>query len=219
MRPEIELSGSISVGDLGGDSAVISARSAHMVKLDFSGADLRGSDFDRVAFDSVNLSRANLTECRFTRCVFRRCDLAGVDLAASHLNQVVFMDCRLSYSNWVEVALHTVAFEGGLLVDSELTRVSCVGVSMTDMDLSRSVFSHLSLPRPGDLDVSGSTIDDTRGLGSVSGLAVDGAQAALIAQALLDERGILVDHEPAPDRQRSRDRALDAVRLFRVGVR
>ena len=82
--------------------------------------------------------------------------------------------------------------------EARFASVRCVSTRLSRVDLARSLFSHITLEGARDLDLRGSDLEDTSGIPGIRGVLIDDAQALLVGQALLAERGIVVESD-SPD--------------------
>lgn len=145
------------------------------VDLEFTGTDLANarlleSGLERVSADGcratgLQLSGANLTDLTFTNCLL---DLAN--FRASKFRRVTFTDCKLSGSDWAEATLDRVTFLRCDLTDAEFSNTTHKQVRIDDC-----------------------VIDSLRGITSLSGATIAGADPILVANLLAQAHRITLE--------------------------
>lgn len=145
------------------------------VDLEFTGTDLANarlveSGLERVSADGcratgLQLAGANLTDLTFTNCLL---DLAN--FRASKMRRVTFTDCKLTGSDWAEASLDRVTFLRCDLTDAEFSNTTHKQVRIDDC-----------------------VIDSLRGITSLSGATIAGADPILVANLLAQAHRITLE--------------------------
>ena len=168
---------------------------------DLGNARLRDMKLTDVHWRSTRVRDSDLTGVRWDGArlvgvVFENCDLTGMQvLGRSHLSDVTFTNCKLSYTNWFDVVFDQVTFLDCRIREARFASLRLRAVRMHRSDGHGSSFDRVTLEASGDLDLRGSSIDDTTGLAEIRGLRVDTTQAAAIGAGLLAAAGITVDDD------------------------
>lgn len=148
-------------------------------QLDKANACYRDMEFEDCVFSDCDFSAASFQNCRFTQCRFERCNLGLAVFAASRLFGVTFIESKLIGVDWTRADwpdFHRdfeLAFQQCILNDAsfygltmeQLVMAECrvqevdfrhgnfSGASLTQCDLSGSLFVQTNLSRA---DFSGS---------------------------------------------------------------
>jgi uncharacterized protein YjbI with pentapeptide repeats len=159
-----------------------------------TGIDITESVFRDVEILDAELSGAKFNESRWSRVSATRSRMSGFTAPALRLEDVVFRDCRLDGASFRGSVGERVAFVGCDLTDADFTQAKLTTCVFVCCDLSRSDFTSATLRQ---VSLTGSTLNDVRGVTSMSGVSVDVDHLLPLALAALGTLGIRVlDDDP-----------------------
>lgn len=133
------------------------------VDLEFTGTDLANarlieSGLERITAEGCRATGLQLAGATLTDLTFTNCLLDLVNFRTSKFRRVSFTDCKLSGSDWAEATLDRVTFTRCDLTDAEFSNTSHKQVLIDDC-----------------------VIDGLRGITSLSGATIAGADPLLVA--------------------------------------
>ena len=157
------------------DLGTWSARGAHLVESVFAGANVpavsaaRGGWRD-VEFQSSRLGSLEAFDAAWRGIRFTRCKLGYVNLRGAELLDVAFVDCTIDEMDLLDAAARRVAFEG-----ARIGTLNTSGARLTDVDLR------------------GADIGQVIGMEGLRGATISPDQLQLMAPALADLAGLVVE--------------------------
>lgn len=122
-------------------------RSAHLARLDLSGAQLAG----------VSLESANLEYCKFTHANLSRANLTGCNLRAVDLAEANLQESSLGQSDLLRANLSKASLRKALLSGASLDQANLEGADLVRADLTETF---LSMANFTDADLAGADLRD-----------------------------------------------------------
>ena len=167
----------------------------HINECRLVGANLGASRLDGarlidVVFENCNLSGASLYESVLTRVEFRNCRLSGLILNAGKLRDVRMIECKADQLGLRMITAERFTAERSTMPAADITGAQLVMLRLFDCDLTSA---DLSKARFDDARLHGSDLADIRGIESIRGVTIDGAQMHDFAAGLLAAHDVTVD--------------------------
>lgn len=128
-------------------------------KIIWQNKDVRNREFENCTFKNCDFSGSNFSGNRFTDCTFIGCNLLMLKLGQATINNVEFIECKLTGINFSECEnlLFTVYFESCLLdytsfikmkmAKTKFVKCSLKGVDFSDTTLTSALFDTTDLER------------------------------------------------------------------------
>ncbi len=161
----------------------------------FNGADLGAARLDGarlidVVFENCNLSGASMYESVLTRVEFRSCRLSGLILNAGKLRDVRMTECKADQLGLRMITAERFTAERTTMPAADITGAQLTMLRLYDCDLTSA---DLSKTRFDDARLHGSDLAGIRGIESIRGVTIDGAQMHDFAAGLLAAHDVTVD--------------------------
>lgn len=165
-----------------------------LIGADLGGLDLEGSRLERTEFRACSLAAVRLGDTAISGCSFIECDLTGLDMVSSNIRATTIVQSKGAAMNLYGGSIKGLTITESSLRGSRFANISMSGTAFRDCDLRDTRFEVLNVE--DEFDIVGSQIDGSYGLGLVRNLLVDGVQAQVISDWLLEHQGIRIDQTP-----------------------
>jgi uncharacterized protein YjbI with pentapeptide repeats len=159
-------------------------------RVSFQGGRFRRSRFTDVWLKDVRMTLSDLAETQWADATFVGGVIAGIQAFGARLDRVMFAGCKLDSVNFRDAELTEVTFQDCLLRDVDFAGATLRRTAFTGSRLSGVDFSRASLDR---VDLRGSELGLIVGPDPLRGAIISTGQLAVIAPALAESLGIVVD--------------------------
>lgn len=181
------------------DLALVDAVEPRLTSVRMDGGDIGDGRLAHLVVEDSEILRVNAANARAVAAVLRRTRLeavrmTGVDLSQAELGEVSFAECRGDFATFNRARLVNVRFVDCNLREVDFGAARLDRVRFDRCDLAGADFSGAEVTRS---EMRGCTIDDARGVASLSGMAMPMADILSAASVFAGALGVrLIGDEP-----------------------